>query len=79
MLKPSHSKRCRDCRAFPNRAKRLECGAFTAAFIPQKRQILLSGCVSPLARLGLFRDCPATNMSALTGFALRLPALATLP
>jgi hypothetical protein len=22
----------RDCRAFPNRAKRLECGAFTAAF-----------------------------------------------
>ena len=32
MLKPSHSKRCRDCRAPPNRAKRLECGAFTAAF-----------------------------------------------
>jgi len=32
MLKSSHSKRCRDCRASPNRARRLECGAFTAAF-----------------------------------------------
>ena len=32
MLKPPHSKRWRDCHASPNLAKRLECGAFTAAF-----------------------------------------------
>jgi hypothetical protein len=31
-LKPPHSKRWRDGRAFSNRAKRLDCDAFTAAF-----------------------------------------------
>ena len=36
-LKPPHSKRDRDCRASPNRAKRLDCGVFTAAFHPPPR------------------------------------------
>jgi len=31
-LKPPHSKRCRDHAASSNLAKRLDCGAFTAAF-----------------------------------------------
>ncbi len=32
VLKPPQSKRCRDIPASLNRAKRLDCGAFTAAF-----------------------------------------------
>jgi hypothetical protein len=32
VLKPPHSRRWRDHQAFPHRAKRLDCGAFTAAF-----------------------------------------------
>jgi hypothetical protein len=33
VLKPPHSKRWRDCQASSDLAKRLECGAFTAAFV----------------------------------------------
>jgi len=32
VLKPPHSRRYRDHQAFPWRAKRLDCGVFTAAF-----------------------------------------------
>jgi hypothetical protein len=32
VLKPPHSRRWRECQTHSNRAKRLECGAFTAAF-----------------------------------------------
>ena len=31
-LKRPQSKRCRDCRTLANRAKRMDCGVFTAAF-----------------------------------------------
>jgi C1A family cysteine protease len=32
VLKTPQSKRWRECQVLPNRAKRLDCGAFTAAF-----------------------------------------------
>jgi hypothetical protein len=35
VLKPPQSRRWRGCRRASNFAKRLECGAFTAAFWPQ--------------------------------------------
>jgi hypothetical protein len=54
MLKPSLSKRCRDHRAPPNRSKRLDSGAVSAAFspsdcgidLPAKMPSLQSACLS---------------------------------
>jgi hypothetical protein len=37
VLKPPQSKRWREGPAAANRAKRLDCGAFTAAFFPDSR------------------------------------------
>jgi hypothetical protein len=42
VLKPPYSKRWRDCRGTADFAKRLECGAFTAAF-GQPRRLIGSG------------------------------------
>ena len=43
VLKPPQSKRYRDCRELSNLAKRLDCGAFTAAFYARK---LVAGIAS---------------------------------
>jgi hypothetical protein len=43
VLKPPHSRRWRDYRTSPNFAKRLDCGAFTAAIarpFPQTQQAM---------------------------------------
>src|ERR1019366_9539100 len=44
VLKHPHSRRWRDCRAFPNLAKRLDCVRFTAA-VPDGRTLLTRSCV----------------------------------
>ena len=38
MLKPPQSRRCRECWTLSTRAKRLDCGAFTAALSPAQQQ-----------------------------------------
>jgi hypothetical protein len=42
VLKPPQSRRWRDCRASPNLAKRLDCGAFTAALRTDSKSQLVS-------------------------------------
>ena len=49
VLKPPHSRRWLDGRASPNLAKRLECGAFTAAFGPFSPDATGNGQSAPVA------------------------------
>jgi hypothetical protein len=52
VLKPPHSRRWRDHRASPHRAKRLDCGAFTAAFPLVVHPKMISGNRVPFRGAG---------------------------
>jgi hypothetical protein len=73
VLKPPHSRRWRDCREASTFAKRLECGAFTAAF-GHKRLLLFEG----LKREFLKESSPAI-FARVKNHLTRLDTMVTLP
>ena len=78
-LKPPHSKRWRDCPAPANRAKRLECGGFSAAFrwttifrrFRGSMRELLWGILTPALShpMGEGESFPASSNRQSVGFA----------